>query len=289
MPMSKTRYSELGGFLRSRRERIRPEEVGLTPGPRRRVPGLRRDEVAVLAGASVEYYTELERGAGSQPSDQMLAALARALRLSRDERDHLYRLANRPIPHQGGKTSHVHPAMLDLLTRIDATPAMVSTDLHTVLVQNPLAVAMLGDLSAHRGRPASFIYRWFTDTAARQIYPPEDLARQSRSFVADLRAAVGRRSPGDAEATELVDELLRQSPEFQALWADQDVEVRRDERKRIVHPTVGMLDLNCLSLFSEDARQRLLWFTPRAGTDTAEKLALLTVVGTQAMRAEPVR
>ncbi|MGI5170007.1 helix-turn-helix transcriptional regulator [Spirillospora sp. CA-253888] len=287
--MSNTRYFELGGFLRSRRERIRPEEVGLARGPRRRVPGLRRDEVAVLAGASVEYYTELERGAGSQPSDQMLAAFARALRLSRDERDHLYRLANRPIPPQDGTPPHVHPAMLDLLTRIDGTPAMVSTDLHTVLVQNPLAIAMLGDLSAHRGRAASFIHRWFTDPAARRIYPQEDLAPQSRSFVGDLRAAVGRRRPGDVEATGLVDELLRRSPEFQALWADQDVEVRRDERKRIVHPTVGLLDLNCLSLFSEDGRQRLLWFTPRAGTDTAEKLALLTVVGTQAMRTEHVR
>lgn len=287
--MSNTRYSELGAFLRSRRERIRPEEVGLAPGPRRRVPGLRRDEVAVLAGASVEYYTELERGAGSQPSDQMLAALARALRLGRDERDHLYRLANRPVPHRRGTVSHVHPAMLDLLTRIDGTPAMVSTDLHTVLVQNPLAVAMLGDLAVHRGRAASFIHRWFTDPASRLIYPPEDLAPQSRSFVADLRAAVGRRSPGDAEATGLVEGLLRRSPEFRALWADQDVEVRRDERKRIVHPTVGMLDLTCLSLFSEDGRQRLLWFTPRAGTETAEKLALLGVVGTQAMRAEPGR
>ncbi|REE95959.1 helix-turn-helix transcriptional regulator [Thermomonospora umbrina] len=287
--MSNTRYRELGGFLRSRRERIRPEEVGLAPGPRRRVPGLRRDEVAVLAGASVEYYTELERGAGSQPSDQMLAALARALRLSRDERDHLYRLANRPIPHQGGTASHVHPAMLDLLTRIDQTPAMVSTDLHTVLVQNPLAIAMLGDLSTHHGRAASFIHRWFTDPISRRIYPPEDLAPQSRSFVADLRAAVGRRSPDDTEATELVDELLQRSPEFRALWADQDVQVRRDERKRILHPTVGMLDLNCLSLFSEDDRQRLLWFTPRAGTDTAEKLALLTVVGTQTMQTGPAR
>ncbi|SEE97822.1 transcriptional regulator [Streptomyces sp. Ag109_O5-10] len=218
-----------------------------------------------------------------------LAALARALRLSHDERDHLYRLANRPIPHQGGTASHVHPAMLDLLTRIDGTPAMVSTDLHTVLAQNPLAVAMLGDLSAHHGHAASFIHRWFTDPASRGIYPHEDLAPQSRSFVADLRAAVGRRSPGDAEATGLVDELLQQSPEFRALWADQDVEVRRDERKRIVHPGVGLLDLDCLSLFSEDHRQRLLWFTPRAGTGTAEKLALLTVVGTQAMQTEPVR
>jgi transcriptional regulator with XRE-family HTH domain len=287
--MSNTRYAELGRFLRSRRERLRPEEVGLVPGPRRRVPGLRRDEVAVLAGASVEYYTELERGAGSQPSDQMLAALARALRLSRDERDHLHRLANRPVLHRGGSASHVYPAMLDLLTRIGGTPAMVSTDLHTVLVQNPLALAMLGDLSAHRGRAASFIHRWFTDPAARRIYPLEDHAPQSRSFVADLRAAVGRRRPGDTEAAELVDELLRRSPEFRTLWADQDVEVRRNERKRIIHPAVGLLDLDCLNLFSEDGRQRLLWFPPRTGTGTAEKLALLTAPGTRTMRTEPVR
>lgn len=283
--MSNTRYSELGGFLRSRRERIRPEDVGLSPGPRRRVPGLRRDEVAVLADASVEYYTELERGAGSQPSDQMLAALARALRLGPDERDHLYRLANRPVPQRpvpqrGGAAGHAYPSMLDLLNRIDGTPAMISTDLHTVLAQNPQAVAMLGDLSAHRGHAASFIHRWFTDPDSRRIYPPEDHAPQSHSFVADLRAAVGRRSPGDAEATDLVDELQQCSEEFRALWAAQDVGVRRDERKRVLHPTLGLLDLNCLSLFSEDSRQRLLWFTPRTGTDTAERLALLTAVHT---------
>src|ERR1051325_9907791 len=100
-PMGSAKYTELGSFLRSRRERIRPAEVGLPVGPRRRVPGLRRDEVAQLAGASVDYYIELERG-GAQPSEQMLAALARALRLSRDERDHLYHLAGRPVPAAGG-------------------------------------------------------------------------------------------------------------------------------------------------------------------------------------------
>lgn len=285
--MPNTRHAELGAFLRSRRERIRPEDVGVAPGPRRRVPGLRRDEVAVLAGASVEYYTELERGGGSQPSDQMLAALARALRLSQDERDHLYNLANRPIPRQGGTSSHVHPGMLDLLRQLQATtPAMVITDLHAVLLQNPLAVAMLGDLSVHRGLSASFLYRWFTDPAARRIYPEEDHAPQSGSFVADLRAAVGRRRSGDADATQLVEDLLQESPEFATLWAAHDVAVRRDERKRILHPTVGLLELHALNLFSEDGRQRLLWFTPVTGTDTAEKLQLLTVVGTQAMTAD---
>jgi hypothetical protein len=284
-----TRYAELGAFLRSRRDRVQPSDVGLSPGPRRRVPGLRRDEVALVAGASVEYYIELERGAGSQPSDLMLAALARALRLDKDERDHLYRLANRPIPPQGGQASHVHPGMLDLLTRLEATPAMVITDLHAVLVQNPLAVALLGDLSVHRGRSASFLYRWFTDTATRDIYPDEDHAAQSRSYVADLRAAIGRRDPSDADATQLLGDLLRLSPEFSELWADHDVAVRRDERKRILHPTVGLLDLNCLNLFSEDGRQRLLWFAPRPATDTADRLALLTVVGTESLTPDAGR
>ncbi|CAM5722160.1 Helix-turn-helix domain-containing protein OS=Streptomyces tendae OX=1932 GN=GUR47_17275 PE=4 SV=1 [Streptomyces tendae] len=109
-PMSAVKYTELGAFLRSRRERIRPADVGLPAGPRRRVPGLRREEVAQLAGASVDYYNELERGAGSQPSEQMIAALARALRLSGDERDYLYRLADRPVPVQGGPPRTCTPA-----------------------------------------------------------------------------------------------------------------------------------------------------------------------------------
>ncbi|TWG99021.1 helix-turn-helix protein [Nocardioides sp. J9] len=283
--MPRTRYDELGRFLRSRRDRVRPADVGLTPGPRRRVPGLRRDEVAMLAGASVEYYTELERGAGSQPSEGMLAALARALRLSNDERDHLFHLANRALPVEGGSASHLHPAMLDLLSRMASTPAMVITDLHVVLVQNPLAVALLGDLSVHQGRSASFLYRWFTDEDTRGIYPEEDHAPQSRSFVADLRAAVGRRDAGDTEASELVASLLEDSPEFSALWHEHDVAVRRHERKRIQHPTVGLIDLDVMHLVSEDGRQRLLWFTPRPGTDASDRLALLTVIGTQAMEA----
>jgi transcriptional regulator with XRE-family HTH domain len=193
--MNSMKYAELGAFLRSRRERIRPEEVGLASGPRRRVPGLRREEVAQLAGASADYYNELERGAGSQPSEQMLAALARALRLTADERDHLYHLANRPVP-RGGAGSHVHPGMLDLLTRLTSTPAQVITDLHVTLVQNPLAIALLGDHSHFRGEEASFVYRWFTDPEARRLYPEEDHPAQSKAFAADLRAAAARRDAG---------------------------------------------------------------------------------------------
>ncbi|MFH8973185.1 helix-turn-helix transcriptional regulator [Streptomyces sp. NPDC017890] len=279
--MSAVKYAELGAFLRSRRERIRPGDVGLPAGPRRRVPGLRREEVAQLAGASVDYYNELERGAGSQPSEQMIAALARALRLSADERDYLYRLADRPVPVQGGAASHVHPGMLDLLGRMTSTPAQVITDLHVTLVQNPLAVALVGDQSGLRGPRASFVHRWFTEPDTRRLHPEADHESQSRAFVADLRAAAARRDAKDPDVGSMLRTLLAVSPEFATLWADHDVAFRRDDRKRIVHPTLGVIEVNCLNLFSEDGRQRLLWFTPAVGTDSAGLLELLAVVGTQ--------
>ncbi|MFI9325171.1 helix-turn-helix transcriptional regulator [Kitasatospora aureofaciens] len=279
--MTAARHRELGAFLRSRRERIRPADVGLPAGPRRRVPGLRREEVAQLAGASVDYYNELERGAGSQPSEQMIASLARALRLSADERDYLFRLADRPVPVQGGPASHVHPGMLDLLDRLASTPAQVITDLHVTLVQNLLAVALLGDHSGFRGPRASFVHRWFTEPDARRLYPESDHEAQSRAFVADLRAASARRDAKDTEAASMIRSLLGTSPEFAALWADHDVAFRRDDRKRLIHPTLGLIEVNCLNLFSEDGRQRLLWFTPVAGTGSSGLLDLLAVVGTQ--------
>lgn len=278
--------AELGAFLKSRRDRIRPADVGLPSGPRRRVPGLRRDEVAVLAGASVDYYIEIERGAGAQPSEQMLAALARALRLTLDERDHLYHLAGRPLPIAGGPTAHVHPGMLDLLDRLTATPAQVITDLHVVIVQNRLAAALLGPAPEPAGMRASFVYRWFTEAAARALYPDEDHAHHSEVFVADLRAAVARREARDEEAGALVAELLRHSGEFAALWERRDVAVRRNDRKRIVHPSLGVVEVNCLNLFSEDGRQRLLWFTPAIGTASVEALELLSVLGTQDLEHE---
>ncbi|WP_028925227.1 helix-turn-helix transcriptional regulator [Pseudonocardia acaciae] len=278
--------AELGAFLKSRRDRIRPSDVGLPAGPRRRVPGLRRDEVAQLAGASVDYYIELERGRGAQPSEQMVAALARALRLTLDERNHLYHLAGRPLPPSGGPAAHIHPGMLDLLDRLTTTPAQVITDLHVTLVQNRLAVALLGPAPAASAPDASFVHRWFTAPSARAIYPPEDHPHHSRTFVADLRAAVARRGPRDAETATLVTELHRRSAEFAALWDRHDVAVRRSDRKRIVHPTLGTIDVNCLNLFSEDGRQRLLWFTPAVGTDSVEQLDLLSVLGTQDLTPE---
>ncbi|CAI9416232.1 helix-turn-helix transcriptional regulator [Nocardioides sp. T2.26MG-1] len=271
--------TELGAFLKSRRDRIRPQDVGLPAGPRRRVAGLRRDEVAVLAGASVDYYVELEQGRGAQPSDQMVAALARALRLDRDERDHLFHLAGRPLPTAHGSQAHVHPAMLDLLDRLGDTPARVITDLHVTLVQNRMARALLGEPSAAKGYAASFVHEWFADPATRARYRADEHERTSASFVADLRAVLGRRD--DAEARALVADLLERSEEFRGVWERQDVAVRRSDRKTLVHPRLGELPVNCLTLESEDATQRLLWFTPVPGTRSVEQFELLSTIGEQ--------
>ncbi|MGW1561106.1 helix-turn-helix transcriptional regulator [Streptomyces sp. NPDC002144] len=275
---------ELGAFLRTRRDRIRPADVGLTHGPRRRVSGLRREEVAQLAGLSADYYTELERGGGKngvQPSAQTLAALARALRLNGDERDHLFLLAERPIPRSThGPSAHVQPALLGLLDRLSSTPARVITDLHETLVENDLARNLLGGSPAHRGPTASFVYRWFTDPRTREIHPPEDHPHHSRVFVTDLRAAAARRGR-DAEVAKMIGVLRRRSQEFAALWDTYDVAVRRMDRKKIIHPLLGVIELDCYNLLSEDGRQRLLWFTAPPGSRGAEQLELLSVVGTQ--------
>ncbi|MEV2274716.1 helix-turn-helix domain-containing protein [Nocardiopsis sp. NPDC049922] len=276
---------ELGAFLKSRRDRIRPADVGLTPGPRRRVPGLRRDEVALLAGASVDYYTELERGRGAQPSAQMLAALARALRLTHDERDYAFRLAGRPVPAEHGSAAHVEPAMLRLLDRLESTPAMVITDLHEVLVQNRLAKALLGAAPVGHGPKAGLAYRWFTDPGSRGIYPEADHPHHSQVFVADLRAAAARHGR-DPETTRMIASLRRRSEEFAALWDTGDVAVRRLDRKRIVHPTLGVIALDCQNLQSEDGRQRLLWFSAEPGTEAVDQLELLSVIGVQEFTAE---
>ena len=282
---------ELGAFLRTRRDRIRPTEVGLPQGPRRRVPGLRREEVAQLAGLSVDYYTELERGSaknGVQPSTQTLAALARALRLNGDERDHLFHLAERPIPPSAhGPSAHVQPALLGLMDRLSNTPARVITDLHETLVENDLAQILLGTSPAQRGPAASLVYRWFTDPQARGIYPPEDHPHHSRVFVADLQAAAARRGR-DAEVTKMVAVLRRRSEEFAALWDTHDVAVRRMDHKRIIHPMLGVIELDCYNLLSEDGRQRLLWFTAPPGSPGAEQLELLSVVGTQELSVTEV-
>jgi transcriptional regulator with XRE-family HTH domain len=269
---------ELGAFLRSRREALQPEDVGLRRGSRRRTNGLRREEVAAQVGMSPDYYARLERGDGSQPSEQMVAALARGLRLSLAERDHLFTLAGHNAPRRTARTDHVSPALMRVLDRLQDTPAQVMGGLGETLVQTPLAAALLGDQTGYSGQSRSAVYRWFTDPASRDIYLPEDHELHGRSFVAQLRQASARHGERSA-AADLARQLRLESNEFAAVWAEQEIGVIYSGPKRFAHPSVGRLDLDCQALLDPDTDHSLLVFTATPGTPSYESLQLLAVLG----------
>ncbi|MCX5340641.1 helix-turn-helix transcriptional regulator [Streptomyces atratus] len=273
--------SELADFLRRCRTRLEPADVGLTAGSRRRTPGLRREEVAQLTGASVDHYTRLEQGRGSRPSRQMLSALARALRLSEDERDHLFHLAGEEPPRANhGPTQHVRPGLLLVLDRLHDVPAQVFSDRGEILAQNAMAVALAGEKEPGH----NIIRSWFTVPDSRTLFPPEEHEAHSRNHVAQLRAVSAAR-PDDPPLAALVRELRAVSAEFEDLWTEHQVAMRRAEHKRFLHPVVGELDLDCEVLVTADCGQRLVIHTARPGTGTYERLQLLRVVGLQDLTA----
>jgi transcriptional regulator with XRE-family HTH domain len=270
----------LAAFLRSRRAGLRPDDVGLTSGARRRVAGLRRDEVATLAGMSTDYYVRLEQARGPQPSEQMMASLARALRLTVDERDYLYRTAGLGTPARLPLDSHVSPALLRVFDRLENSPALVLSSLGETLVQNRLGAALLGDHSGFTGFARSSVYRWFTDPRERERYPESDREHQGRAQVANLRAAYGA-AGRQSRAGALLDELQRTSPEFRAVWDLHEVAARFADRKTLIHPELGRIDVDCQALFTEDQGQVLLILTATPRSESADKLDLLGVIGQQ--------
>ena len=278
---------QLADFLRRSRSRLTPSDVGLPEGARRRTPGLRREEVAQLAGMSVDYYTRLEQQRGPHPSTQLLAALARALRLTEDERAHLHHLAGQAPPRATGGGGHVRPGLLLILDRLHDTPAQVTSDIGDVLAQNPMAMALLGDHSALPAGERNLVWRWFARPAGRERFPAADHERMSRVHAAQLRSVVAAR-PEDRRAATLVRRLLETSPEFAALWAEHDVAVRRGDTKTILHPQVGAVEVDCEVMLSPDHEQRLIVYTARPGSVAQERLELLRVVGLQDLtRPEP--
>ncbi|MFF4796932.1 helix-turn-helix transcriptional regulator [Streptomyces sp. NPDC001351] len=278
--------AELADFLRRGRARLDPSDVGLTPGTRRRTPGLRREEVAQLAGMSVDYYTRLEQSRGPRPSRQMLTALARALRLTDDERDHLFHLAGEEPPRHGAAGAHVRPGLLLVLDRLHDTPAVVVSDCGEVLAQNAMSRALSGDAFARPPRERNLLRLFFLDPTARELFPPEDVAEHARAHVANLRAVAASR-PDDPEPAALVAELRSSSEEFGRLWDAHEVAVRRQSTKRFRHPVVGLLELDCEVLLNEDDHHMLVIHTARPGTESYERLQLLRVVGLQALDSPP--
>ncbi|MGV9499853.1 helix-turn-helix transcriptional regulator [Streptomyces sp. NPDC003642] len=272
--------AELADFLRRGRARLEPSDAGLTAGPRRRTPGLRREEVAQLAGMSVDYYTRLEQSRGPRPSRQMLSALARALRLTEDERDHLFHLTGEEPPRRAATSTHVRPGLLLVLDRLHDCPALVVTDCGEVLAQNAMSRALSGDLLARPPRERNMLRRFFLDPSAQALFPPEDRPERAREQVAGLRAVAAAR-PTDPEPAALVAELRARSEEFARLWDEHEVAVRRASTKRFRHPVVGVLELDCEVLVNSDHNQQLIVHTARPGTESYERLRLLRVVGLQ--------
>jgi transcriptional regulator with XRE-family HTH domain len=269
----------LADFLRARRAALQPEEVGLPRGSRRRTGGLRREEVAVLAGMSADYYSRLEQQRGPMPSEQMLAALARGLRLSPSEREHLFALAGHSAPRRALRDEQVSPAMRRIVERLSDTPAIVFSRFGEALLQTRSAVALFGDYTRFTGMSRYLVYRWFTDPAQRALYPPEDHALRGRVFTVDIRAAYTADPSGTAG--EIVEALLAVSPEFAEVWRRHEVDVTHHlDLKRYRHPELGELELHSRRLMDPDEGQDLLVFLAEPGSPSDDKLRrLITLNG----------
>ncbi|WP_368052545.1 helix-turn-helix transcriptional regulator [Micromonospora sp. HUAS LYJ1] len=275
--------SGLAEFLRNRREALQPEDVGLPRGQRRRTNGLRREEVAGLCHMSTDYYSRLERERGPQPSQRMLASIAQGLHLSIDERDHLFRLAGHQPPPRGTSNDHISPGLLRVLDRLDDTPAEIVTELGETLRQSPMGVALTGDTTRYTGPARSAGYRWFTDPAVRRFYAPTEHAFLTRMYVSGLRQLVTLRGP-ESRAAYLAGLLLAASEEFRRVWDDHEIGVRPHGVKHFVHPEVGALELNCQRLVDPDQAHSLMVYTAVPGSESYEKLQMLSVIGAQPLR-----
>ncbi|MFF3457241.1 helix-turn-helix transcriptional regulator [Streptomyces sp. NPDC002730] len=278
--MSESR--ELGRALRGWRDRTAPAAVGLPAGGVRRAAGLRREELAQLADLSVDYIVRLEQGRATSPSAQVLSALARALRLSAAEREHLYLLAGQAAPGPGQLLAHIPPGVRRLLDQLDGVPLSVHDAAWNLILWNPLWAALFGDASAQRGRERNIVWRHFAGLPSRVSHTPEQKARFEAAVVADLRAATAR-YPTDVGLRSLIKDLRGNSTDFARLWDTGIVGVHETDTKTIHHPDVGVLTLDCDVLMVPGSDLRIVAYTAAPGSDASDRLGLLNVIGTQAM------
>ena len=266
-------------FLISRRERITPAQAGLPAygGGNRRVKGLRREEVALLAGVSIDYYVRMERGNLAGASDAVLDGIASALQLDEAERAHLFDLARaaQPTPprHRRAKTSGVTDVIQQILDAITEAPAWVRNARHDMLAANRLARALYAPVLADPRRPANNARFTYLDPAAREFFG--DWARAADDIAAMLRSEAGS-NPHDKQLVELIGELSTRSEEFRVRWAAHNVRFHRTGHKRLHHPVAGTLDLDYEAMeFPAHPGLTLLTYTAAAGTPTADSLKML--------------
>ncbi|MEV0630825.1 helix-turn-helix transcriptional regulator [Nonomuraea wenchangensis] len=274
--------AEFGRAVRRWRDRVSPEVVGLPVGGHRRTAGLRREELALLAGISVDYLTRLEQGRAASPSAQVVEALARALRLSPAERAHLFGLAGLAPPGPRTVPAYITPSVHRLLDRMTGTPVVVYDASWTLLMANPPYAALMGDPSGWRGNQRNAVWRHFLGPPNRVRHTPESRRALEAALVADLRATAAR-YPADQRLRHLVVDLRAGSDRFADLWDSGTVGHHEAARKTIDHPHVGAVTLDCDVLTVSGSDLRIMIYTAEPGTADAERLALLTVLGTQTL------
>ncbi|WP_059013566.1 helix-turn-helix domain-containing protein [Streptomyces specialis] len=271
---------DLGEALRRWRDRVPPGAVGLPDGRARRTPGLRREELALLAGISPEYVTRLEQGRATSPSVQVLGALARALRLSEAERSHLFLLAGQPEPANGRRWGRITPGVRRLLDQMAGTPVGVYDAAWTPLAWNPLYATVTGDPSALAGRHRNLVWRHFVGPPGRVAHTARQRTRFETAVVSDLRAARAR-YPAEPALHRLVADLRDASPRFAALWDTHEVSGHAPHTKTIHHPDAGALDLDCDILTESGGDLRVVILTAAPGGAAAGKLHLLDLLATR--------
>ena len=271
--------TEFGQMVRRMRDRVTPEAAGLPSGGHRRAAGLRREELALLAAISVDYVTRLEQGRAANPSEQVVEALGRALRLSGAEREHLFHLAGLVPPGRGTVPGYITPSVQRLLDRLTGTPVGVFDAAWTLLLANPLYTALMGE---QHGSERNGVWRTFLGQGGRVRHTPDSRRALEATQVAELRATAGR-YPADQRLRRLIAELRGTSERFAELWDSGVIGRHEASRKTIDHPQLGPLTLDCDVLSVAGGDLRIMVYTAEPGSEDAERLALLAVLGTQAL------
>jgi transcriptional regulator with XRE-family HTH domain len=275
---------EFGRTVRRWRERVAPETVGVPVGRRRRATGLRREELAALAGISSDYLTRLEQGRATAPSAPVVEALARALRISDTERDLLYQLAGHAAPGPGIVPGRVTPSIQRLLDRLAHTAVVVYDATWTLVLANAPYDALMGETTTWHGIERNAIWRNLLGPTSRVVHTAQEQADHETRLVADLRLTASR-YPADQALRRLVSDLTAHSPRFAELWNSDVPPPPPDasKRKTIDHPAVGLITLDCDTLVVALDDLRITVYTAEPGTEDAERLALAVVLGTQAI------
>lgn len=279
--------NELASVLRSWRDRIGPADVGMPAGTGRRAPGLRREELAALAGVSVDYVVRLEQGRATHPSPQLLGALARALRLTVAERDHLYRVAGAAPPDPGLVPRQITPGVQRIVDRLADVPLGVFTAAHEIVLWNALWAAVGPDPADCSGLDRNLAWRHFTGGLPDVERDDEHAEEYAADLVADLRDAVGR-YPRDRDLAHLVRRLRTASPEFERRWGEARVAEHRSSRKTLTGTPVGPITVDCDVLRVPGSDLRIVVYTAAPGSEDAQRLDLLRVTGRQRLTPDPV-